>query len=179
MYTSLHMLSISISYGIFNMSQIWIKIWPWSLGHRRTPVGGQYVPLETVTNSSYCFFISCKLTTIYHSMDFFGLLPILTVNVNFLAHLPWSHLGADLRTLNILILCLELPEIWPIEISWPLHFGLIFSVKVTDTILTFLYFHPHTKNLLPSTSSWFCYTRTYTRAHHPITVRGVKIVRQP
>ena len=38
--------------GIFRMSKILVKIWPWGLGHRRTPVGEQYDPVETVTSSS-------------------------------------------------------------------------------------------------------------------------------
>ena len=35
---------ISILYGIFNMSLIWVTIWPWELGHRWAPVGDQHVP---------------------------------------------------------------------------------------------------------------------------------------
>ena len=44
----LRMSSMSILYGIFHISKIYAKNWPWCLGHRRTQVGGQYVPLEIV-----------------------------------------------------------------------------------------------------------------------------------
>ena len=45
--------------------------------------------------------------------------------VNFLANTPWSHLGADLRTLNILIISWEMSKIGSTKISLTQHFDLI------------------------------------------------------
>ena len=52
----------------FPYVQIGVNIWPWGLGQRRTPVGGQHVPLATVTNSSNRISISCKLIEICQFM---------------------------------------------------------------------------------------------------------------
>ena len=51
-YRRVRMPPLTILYGIFHVSLIWVKIWPWGLGHQRTPVEGQCVPVETATNSS-------------------------------------------------------------------------------------------------------------------------------
>ena len=42
----LFMSPMSILYETFHMSQIWVKIWPWGLGQRRTPVGHHYGALK-------------------------------------------------------------------------------------------------------------------------------------
>ena len=82
----------------------------------------------------------------------------------------WHTNGYDQLLLapNILILCSELLQMWPIEIpwaSWPPQFDLIFQVKVTVAILALLFFFP--PQHLPNTSRihFVIHTHIHTNRH--------------
>ena len=100
----------------------------------------------------------------------FLLFQVERMKVYFPTHMPWRHLGADLRTPNIFIQRWELLKIWAIEIKWPPHLTSL-STSRSRSWTPFWYFCTvHTKiNFLAPSADFVTRTHTphtYTRVHH-------------
>ena len=111
----------------FTCPQILVNIWPWGLGHRRTQVGGQYIPFETVTNSSNRILVSWKLTKIGQFMCFWHFVKFQGQTVSQVScSCACKPFRSRYQNTKIFILSWQMPEKWSIGFLWLQHFCLIF-----------------------------------------------------
>ena len=166
------------------MSQILVKIWPWGLGHRWTPLGGHYVPLETVTNSSNRITVSCKVTEICQIMCFWHLVKFQSQTQCSCSQAlkPFLFLSCSQNSKHFDSMSRNAQDIdnWNFATCALCH-DFIGQGQGHGHHFDFFIVHPSsTKYQNSFAAPWADFVtnmHTYTRAHHPITARAINSTR--